>query len=363
MRVIRRYSFNIGAKVPFAQWPEIVHRFLEENGLTYQRFLYHFEDNVLEPQTCSKACERLQKDCPEIGEGHMLPAVVNRMSRYVLTNIAGESDFQESLLLPLMGKIHRSYGFAEVMLGYYDVPFFGRVIPFEVADDPRRSSTWQLYGSAISLYRDAVFGTAELVMTIDVLQDGQLLDAALYCEAMRKLLPKVRVTSSLDVVLSEEEQQQITVNSQAAMPILARCQEFFAQHLPQGFQQVLTLPSYSLASALKKLGKRFGYAYRSLPGSGATCILEKRTVSGNILHVWVDTGPSHARTEVRVSFKGLGFSHCLASANFAPVNQEELEERLAQTMAFVEEFRTSLLPALDACFPPCPTWFEPSQWE
>ena len=362
MRVIRRYSFNIGAKVPFAQWPEIVHRFLAENGLTYQRFLYHFTDNVFEPQACPKACERLQKDCPEIGESHILPTAVSGMSKYVLTNIGVENDFQEALLLPLMGKIHRSYGFAEVMLGYYDVPFFGRVIPFEVADDPRKSSAWKLHGSAISLYRDAVFGTAELEMAIDVLQVGQLLDAAPYCEAMQKLLPKVRVRSSLDIVLAEEERKQIAEISQAAEPMLARCQDFFAQRLPEGIHQILTGPSYSLTSALKKLGKRFGYAYRSLPGSGATCILEKRTSSGNVLHVWVDAGPSHTRTEVCVSFKGVGFSHCLASANYAPVNQEELEEALAQTMAFVEEFRSSLLMELDACFPPCPEWFEPDGW-
>lgn len=362
MRVIRRYRFEIGTKIPFVQWPEIVHRFLVENGLTYQRFLYHFTDNVFEPQACPKACERLQKDCPEIGESHILPTAVSGMSKYVLTNISGERDFQEALLLPLMGKIHRSYGFAEVMLGYYDVPFFGRVIPFEVADDPRKSSAWYLHGSAISLYRDAVFGTAELVMTIDVLQDGQLLEAAPYCEAMRKLLPKVRVTASMEIVLTKEEKQRIAQTNQAAEPVLERCRIFFSQRLSAGLNQNLTGPSYSLATALKKLAKKYGYTYSKESGSGTTCILQTRTARGNVLHVWVDAGPSHTRTEVCVSFKGVGFSHCLASADYAPANQEELEEALAQTMAFVEEFRSSLLMELDACFPPCPEWFEPDGW-
>ena len=361
MRTIRKYTFNIGSKIPFSQWPEIVHRFLEENGLAYQRFLYHFMDDVVEPQVIPKACERLQKDCPAIGESHVLPAVVSNMSQYVLTNIGVEREFQEALLLPLMGKIHRTFGFAEVMLGYCDVYFFGRVIPFELKEDPLKSHAWQLHGSAISLYRDAIFGEAQLILSIDVLQDGQLLDAAPYCDAMQRLLPKVRVTSSLDIVLSEEEKQQAAQTSQAAEHVLARSRDFFAQYLPEGFHQTLTGSGYSLSAVLKKLGKKFGYAYRSLPGSGSTCILEKRTARGNVLHVWADAGPSHARTEIRVSFRGMGFSHCLGEGSFAPVNQNELEADMARTMAALEEFCCTLLPELDACFPPCPEWFEPAE--
>lgn len=357
MRVIRRYRFNIKAKIPFAQWPDIVHRFLAENGLIYHRFLYHFSDYVHEPEVRPKACERLQKDCPEIGESRLVPTAVDKLSEWVLTNIDREGDFREERLLPLMSKLHRSYGFAQAALYYYDMDFFGSATPYE-REGELDGHRWQLHGSGITLYRDAVFNDAWLDMDIDVLRDGQLMDAAPYCEAMQRLLPKVRVTSSMAIVLTETEKQQIAQTNLAAKPVLEKCKAFFAQRLPDGRHQTLDMPSYSLASALKKLARKHGYTYGSTPGSGTTCILQKRTARGNVLHIWVDAGPSHSRTEVCVSFKGMGFSHRLGVADYAPSNQAELETTLGQAMDFVAEFERTLLPELDATFPVCPAWFE-----
>lgn len=360
MRVIRRYQFHIKAKIPFAQWPDIVHQFLLENGLTYQRFLYHFSDYVHEPEVRPKACARLQKDCPEIGESRLVPTAVDGLSEWVLTNIDGKGDFREEQLLPLMGKIHRSYGFAQAALYYYDMDFFGSAALYEWEGE-LDSHRWQLHGSGITLQRDAVFNDAWLDMDIDVLRDGQLLDAAPYCEAMQRLLPKVRVTSSMAIVLTEAEKQQIAQTNQAAKPVLEKCKVFFDRRLPDGHSQTLDMPSYSLTSALKKLAGKHGYTYGSRPGSGTTCILQKRTARGNVLHIWVDAGPSHNRTEVRVSFKGVGFSHRLGAADYAPANQAELETVLGQAMDFVAEFERSLLPELEAFFPECPAWFEASE--
>lgn len=361
MRVIRRYRFNTGTKVPFAQLPEIVHQFLAENGLTYQRFLYHFSEYVHEPQVIAKACERLQKDCPAIGESRLLPTHVAHMGEWVLSNIDREGDFAEAQLLPLMGKIHRSYGFAQVMLCYGDVDFFGSAMPLELAGDAVQSGVWMLKGSGITLCRDAVFGSASLHLDVDILRDGQLMDAAPYCEAMQQLLPKVRMYSDMEIVLTEEEKHRIARTSQAAEPMLEKCKAFFAQRLPDGLRQTLDMPSYSLASALKKLARKHGYNYGTKPGSGTTCILQRRTPRGNVLHIWVDAGPSHSRTEVCVSFKGVGFSLLLGAADYAPANQEELEAALGQAMDFVAEFERSLLPELDALFPECPAWFEASE--
>ena len=62
-----------------------------------------------------------------------------------------------------------------------------------------------------------------------------------------------------------------------------------------------------------------------------------------------------------MSIKGVGFSHRLGAADYAPANQAELETALGQAMDFVAEFERSLLPELDALFPECPAWFEAAE--
>ena len=39
MRVIQTYTFRLNAKIPFFDYPTIVHRFLEEQKLVSHRFL------------------------------------------------------------------------------------------------------------------------------------------------------------------------------------------------------------------------------------------------------------------------------------------------------------------------------------
>ena len=46
MRVIKKYRFQIGTKIPFADWPAIIHQFMDENDLTNEVFLYNFESSV-----------------------------------------------------------------------------------------------------------------------------------------------------------------------------------------------------------------------------------------------------------------------------------------------------------------------------
>ncbi|MBQ7850490.1 MAG: hypothetical protein IJ343_12250 [Clostridia bacterium] len=359
MRVIRAYRFRIGTKIPFGQWPEIVHRYLEEQGLSSRRFLYRFSEYVHEPEVQPKAYGRLKRDCPEIGEARCIPTAVSGMSEWVLTNIADEADFPAERLLPLMGRIQRTYGFAQAALSCWDVNFFGGVIPCELEGDPYREGTWKLHGSGITMYRDAVFGDAELEMCIDVLRDGCLLDASAYCEAMQQLLPKIRVESTMKIVLTEAERQHAAQISQAAEPMLERCRVFFQERMPERWTQTFDAARYSLATAMKKLAKRYGYAY-SMVWSGGMFGLAKRTERGHVVFITADAGPSRTRTEFSVYLQGIGFNHCLSKAGFAPVTQAELEAVLEQAMDCVAEFEQTLLPAADALFPECPAWFEPS---
>lgn len=359
MRVIRRYRFEIGTKVPFAQWPEIVHRFLAESGLTYHRFLYHFSDMTGEGRL-SQACVRLQRDCPAIGESRIAwteKTDSSTLITHVLTNMDTQADFAEELLLPLMGKIHRSYGFAEVQLCYCDVDFFDREIPVEREADLLKLGVWQLKGSFITLYREPVFNRAFLDVNIDVLLQGQLLDATPYCEAMQRLLPKVKVGSSQIIVLTADEKQRIDEADRAAEPVIEACKAYLKERLP-GLQRENNDPCrYSVARACKKLAKTYGYTYR-LEWNGGVYSLRKRTARGNVLYIDVDTGRFHGSTSLRLSFRGPGFSHYLGCADHVPADQQELEAALDASMQAIAAFEEALLPQLDACFPESPAWFE-----
>lgn len=97
LRVYRSCFFFIGTKIPFSQWPSLVDRYLDNLGLSYQAFLYDFEDmdysayyqKILSGESCrdcrklqacefcreeaqqalrkKSACERALADCPALG--------------------------------------------------------------------------------------------------------------------------------------------------------------------------------------------------------------------------------------------------------------------------------------------------------
>ena len=54
------YSFYIGTKIPFSEWPDIVQSYMKQQGLHYSDFHYCFEGL---PKVIAKAA----KECPELG--------------------------------------------------------------------------------------------------------------------------------------------------------------------------------------------------------------------------------------------------------------------------------------------------------
>ena len=358
MRLIQHYTFNIKTKIPFSEWPEIVHRFLSENHLTSHRFLYFFEDILGFDETTDDAlprcgCARILRDCPSLGE---IRWAQNRPDRLWLSNIDSQEDFLESDILPLMKKIHRRYGFSESNLFYFDIDFFGKRTCF-ARDDSVANIEHQPYGSGITLHRD-VCGDNYLKLSVDLLHDGVVMDAAPYYEAMQKLLPKIKVATSLQIYLSEEEKQKIEEINQAAAPVLQTCRDFFKDRLPFTATQNTFSSNYSVAKPLKKLAKKYGYAYK-LVWNGVYA-LEKRTAKGNVIYMDVDSGPSHYDLGVGVSYQGLGFHHRIGCSNQTPANQQEADAFLEHVMSIVSEFESTLLPSLDDQYPETPGWFIPA---
>ncbi len=374
MRLIRSYCFNIGTKIPFSEWPDIVHRFLSENHLVSHRFLYFFEDALRYHETMEEAlprigCTKILKDCPSLGEIRYHNGKAHRRSDILwLSNIDQQDDFSESKLLPLMKKIHRRYGFLESNLYYFDIDFFGNRTFFErdysaalrmsksdnVPFDPTLYMNCQPYGSGITLHRDAC-AENYLKLSVDLLHDGIVMDATPYYEALQKLIPQIKVTSSLNVYLTEEEKMHIEEINQSAAPMLQKCRDFFVDRFPVPFAGNDFSSNYSIAKPLKKLAKKYGYTYAFV----WNCVysLEKRTAKGNVIYIEVDSGPSHYALGAGVSYHGVGFCHTIGSTSQSPTNQQEADAFLEYVISTVSEFENTMLPTLDNLFPETPNWF------
>lgn len=367
MRLIRTDSFYIKSKPPFSEWPQIVHQFFREQGLSWGKFYYFFEELSL------KACPRAVKDCPGLGE----PVLVNgsaygSVDTWVLSNIHSPTACTEADLLPLMKKLHRSYGFSEVILYYMDVDFFGQIVPVErdltfarkLAEwhhqplDPWTSLNYQLQGCGFTLHRD-ILGDNTLSMSIDLLRNGELLDPAPYVEALKVLLPGARHRTTQEIILTEEEQTEIAARNEAAAPLLGQVQEFFKARLPGNQGQNHFTSRYKLAPTLKKLSKQYGWHYHFV--SDGVFSMHKITEKGQNLILMADSGPSRVAAEFCLEFQGVGYQHLLWTAGYHPSDQDGLDAAAAQVFAAAAEFEQSpLLPELIAHFPEVPTWFLPS---
>ena len=380
MRLIQNYIFKIGTKIPYSQWPEIVHQFLQKNNLTSHRFLYYF-DNFVNSEDVSEGnfppcgCTRILKDCPVLGDIRHCKGMPRYWSEYIwLSNIDSQEPFAEDNLLPLMKKIHRTYGFCSNSLYYFDIDFFGKKTHFgrdlSIAKntakkagtplDPTFHMEDQPYGSGITLHRD-ICADNYLKLSIDILHDGVVLDATSYYRSMQALLPGIKGQTSLHLYVPEEEHLRFEEICKNAEPMLQQCRNYLEKNLVFTHFQNAFPSNYSLAKPLKKLAKKYGYTYE-LVWNGGVFSLSKRTPRGNVIYIEVDSGPSHYNLDLTISFQGVGFHQLLGRSGHAPINQEETDAYLESTLSAISKFESTLLPALDVLFPECPSWFIPTSW-
>lgn len=376
MRVIKNYFFSIGTKVPFSELAEIVNRFFVENNLKSDTFMYYFEDLPIETVTSEyiekkSSCSKILKDCPSLGEIRLYKGSrYGRFDKLWISNIDKNNSFSSETILPLMKKIHRTYGFSECDLYYFDINFFGKTTSFDRDykaaknlheegydfDETEQIET-QPYGSGITLHRDACADNF-LKLSIDILHDNNIMDATPYYESLQKLLPKIRSSSSVDVYLTEDEKKEFEKYSELATSALEQCRDFLSERIPSQEYQNRFESNYSIAKPLKKMAKQFGYSYE-FTGYGSYA-LEKRTAKGNIIYIDIDSGPSHYDLNVHITYQGLGFFHGLGGAMLTPANQQETDDCLNNIFAVVSDLESIFIPSLDLIFPETPSWFIPS---
>lgn len=376
MRLLKTWVFQIGTKIPYSEWPEIIHRYLREQGLTCGKFLYYFRDHWYPPEyrkaaKVSVGCDRLFKDLPTIGAPREYQSSgASGQHDLFLSNIDTGDGCSEAQILPLMKKIHRSYGLLECDLYYLDVDFFSDVIPAErdmrrVEEICRRAGgpfdplcilANQPRGSGFRLYRHSTGGNW-LSLSIDVLRNGEVVDPSAYFEAFQALLPSVRHSEYLNLLATDSEQEEFDRCNTAAAPTVERCRSWLGDRLPSESRQNHFVSQYKLAPTLKKLAKRHGLAYAYC--GGGVYALEKETSRGHSFCLLADSGPSRFDTSFYLSFEGLGFRHRLCNAQFTPTNQEEFDACAEQVLSVLADFEKEMLPALDACWPCTPDWYIP----
>lgn len=381
MRLIRHWYYSMGTKPPFSEWPELVHRFLDRQGLSSGAFLYCFSDAfsyytqwnpaLLEQEIAASGCKRAWKACPGFGEPRMIPGrQYGQMDELVLSNIDTGGGCTEAEILPLMKRIHRSWGFSSSVIYYYDVDFFGKVIPWardlqgarkrseekNLPFEPMLFLDQQPFGSGIKLERYS-FGKQEITFSIDLLHDGVVLDPSPYMETMKELLPNRHPQDVLQILFTPEEKQEYAARQASVEPLAEGCRAWLAQQLPKEDDppREILFPEYKMASTLKALAKKYGFEYKYV--ADGNYALTKRTDRGHCLQLIVDSGPSHWETSFVLIFKGLGFSHRLYAASFHPQDQAEFDACTERVTAWTAAFAKEALAPLSRYYPDTPDWY------
>lgn len=363
MRAVKTYSFKIGTKIPFPEWPSIVNTFLKEQNLNYDSFRYIFEAFAAENRKSS--CRKAVKDCPALGP--VLETKTEYNTIEYLTNVGCCGGASEQDILPLMSKIYRWYGFSDTNLIYQDVDFFGQNIPsLDQGESPEEDLPagyltdflyCRFFGSAIKLHRciiDTQWNGIDLC--IDLLHGDELLDPSPYRDAMQKLLPGIKCIEHFSYCLSQEEKARYAELNDSAEPLIRHAETYFERNLPPEKISKEKAPAKT-ASILKKLCKKYGYTYAGY--EYYMYFMRKKTPRGNYIVLEADTEPSHEGIGIHVGFQGIGFNHGICYHAYECPDKNDLTENLTGFFDTLAAAEKSVFEELDNHFPPTPDWFQP----
>ncbi len=348
MLAIQTYRFLIGTKIPFSDCPGIVQNFMERQNLHYDRFLYYFEDNF-------GGLPKIMKDCPHIGPMRSRPS--NAGELFYLSNIEEDTGCSEAEIISVVPKIHRRYGLSKAHIIYQDIDFFEQKIP-AILQAPGNTPSC-IKGSGITLYRDSVFPRWNSIDLKIIIHNGtNTYDPTPYFEAMQQLLPGVRYMGFVECCLTSEEQSLYDrLNEQTTTFVQSACTHF-DQQLPERITPtpaVLDTPKFSVAPALKRIGKQYGYSY--IKHEYGCFFVQKRTANGHYIVLDIDVGPMFKGAGLLIRYVGAGFDHRIGSTFRYPQDQKDLEDYLLQIFEALASAEKDVIPALDAHYPPTPDWF------
>jgi hypothetical protein len=347
MLAIQTYRFLIGTKIPFSDCPGIVQAFLTQKNLHYARFLYYFHDNY-------GGLPKIMKDCPNIGP--MRSRITNAGEHFYLSNIEEDTGCSEAEIISAAPKIHRRYGLSEAYIIYQDIDFFAQKIP-AVVQAPGNTPDC-IKGSGITLYRDAVFPRWNSIDLRIIIHNGTNTDdPTAYFEAMQQLLPGVRHMGFVECCLTAEEQVLYDQLNEKVAPLIQQACDRFEKQLPEytTAPAILDTPKLSVAPALKRLGKQYGYSY--VKREYMCFFVQKRTANGHYILLDMDVDPTFKGLGVLIRYVGAGFDHRIGSTFRSVQDQKDLEDYLLQIFETLASVEKDVIPALDSHYPPTPDWF------
>ncbi len=350
MLAIQTYSFIIGTKIPFSDFPEIVKTFLNQYNLHYDHFLYYFQDNF-------GGLSKIMKDCPNIGPIRSRPLKVGEL--FYLSNIEEDTGCTETEILSVVPKIHRRYRLSESHIIFQDIDFFAQQIPAVICAPGNDPSC--IKGSSITLHRDAVFPRWNSISLKIVIHNGNdTYDPTPYFEAMKQLLPGVRHMGLVECCLTNEEKALYDQLNADAVPLVQNTCSYLEKKLPVRIDSTpaaLDNPNLSVAPTLKRIGKQYGYSY--IKHEYGLFFVQKRTANGHYILLEIDVGPMFKGVDLLIRYVGAGFDHRIGSTFRYPQDQKDLEDYLLQIFQALASAEKDVIPALDAHYPPTPDWFSP----
>lgn len=363
LRIYKEYRFFVRTKIPFSELPALIERYLESLDLQYQSFLYEFTD--LDPSAhymrtgseCKKrsACQRALADCPALGP-LSFRTEESGFTCHRLTNLSSPGKEAHDLVMPLMTKIHRRYGFSETFLCYHGINFFSRSCPTSI----NASLGWMkgVEGPYIMLQRWSAFSEQDIILHVDITDGQEILDASPYLNAMTALLPGTRYTESIQIQLTAQEQAALDEIQKRAASTSAAVSAFFDSQFKTASGKD-SGRAVSLAPSLKRLCRQ--YSYRYLGSMSRVYSTDKQTANGHLLRMEFDTGQMGDEVNVSIVLEGLGFSQRLAYVGYLPENQKDAESHLHKLFLVLNEAESKYLSELDQIFPPSPEWFASAQ--
>ena len=385
MRILQCYRFLVGTKIPFDKWPAIIERYLLEQKLHHQSFHYCLETyddsercrSILDGTKCESclapesACERCRKEAEDtlrkgtaceraVKENPFLGTIKVRQTRYntiqSLNNFDEESNASKENIYAIISKIYKRYGFAETALIYRDIDFFSRRISTPAPESEYLLNGYE--GSGITLYHSCLSQDNAIILVVESRYPGEALDATSYADALGKLLPGIKRLSASKIIMEEDERAHYEEIHQQAESFVQIAKEFFIARMPEEKGNDDPEARVSVASWLKKLGKRFGYTY--LGYSNYVYLMEKRLPSGHYICLEFVSNPLSPDADPYVGLCGLGFNHKIWVDGFSPQNSRDASDyftKLFDTLAQAEE---SVFTAILNLYPPTPDWFIPT---
>ena len=378
MRIVDRYSFQIGTKLTFQQMFERCEQFMAENQLGSSGLFWHIKGNG-----SAKSLSLF----PELSSAFSVQ-YTPAGDIYAVSSFGVNPPFfsyHDQAIRTLIAKVPRGLGGCDwVYAGFCNIGFFPeqQLAHSELYQSPVSPGIPSL--SSIQFHYDGVCPSERgIVLTIDVTGSDFLhpLDSSAYGQSLQHIVGKA-FHFQRSVLLSKAEQQKYDSLSSSLQAqcesIRAQCthpsnplvrmstgwinryhaqRESMVQYARLGEpipDELSKTPVFSLSKALVKELKPLGF--QKLGYQASVFSFRKIDAYHHAVSLIIDISPRRKTISAAIDLSGLGFSHRFSLPEYQPVDQTDAENWCQELAAFLGgEFDTSL-GALSVQYPPSPAW-------